>query len=162
MVALGSGHYDFYLLTSRQRPVGFCDFRVSGSDRLAPYDCAGKCADSGQRRLEQTKPDSGKQLGGYYALIIGNNEYRYVPKLQTAVNDATAVEKVLRETFGFQTQLLVNADRDQILSALIDYRRTLDENANLLIYYAGHGHYDRDEGKAYWIPVDALRDNSLK
>jgi formylglycine-generating enzyme required for sulfatase activity/calcineurin-like phosphoesterase family protein len=123
---------------------------------------AGNAQTQDQRRLEQTAGEAAKQLGGYYALVIGNNDYRYIRKLQTAVNDAQVVEKALRETFGFKTRLLLNADRDQILAALIDYRRTLDENANLLIYYAGHGHYDRDVDKAYWIPVDAQSDSNLK
>jgi formylglycine-generating enzyme required for sulfatase activity len=133
-----------------------------GATGWLPPMAPGNARTQGQRRLEHPRTEGAKQLGGYYALVIGNNDYRYVRKLETAVNDATAVEKVLRATFGFQTQLLLNADRDQILAALIDYRRTLDENANLLIYYAGHGHYDRDVGKAYWIPVDARSDSSLK
>ena len=39
----------------------------------------------------------------YYALVIGNNSYRNLPKLKTAVNDAREVERVLREKYGFKT-----------------------------------------------------------
>src|SRR5437879_2960718 len=63
------------------------------------------------------------QLGPYYALVIGNNNYRYVPKLATAVNDANAVGQMLREHYGFDTRLLLNATRDDIFTALVGYRR---------------------------------------
>jgi uncharacterized caspase-like protein len=97
--------------------------------------------------------------GRYYALIIGNNNYTSLPKLNTAEADARAVERLLRETYGFQTKLLVNATRAQIVSALSAYRRELPADANFLIYYAGHGYNDRDADKAYWLPIDAERDD---
>ncbi len=70
------------------------------------------------------------------------------------------MDAVLRAQYGFQTKLLLNASRQQILSALTSYRRELDENSNLLIYYAGHRYNDRDADKAYWLPVDATLDDT--
>jgi formylglycine-generating enzyme required for sulfatase activity len=96
----------------------------------------------------------------YHALVIGNDDYANLPKLKTAIADAREVERVLREAYGFQTHLLVNARRAQIVSALSVYRRELDANANLLIYYAGHGYNDKDADKAYWLPVDATVDDT--
>lgn len=98
--------------------------------------------------------------GGYYALVIGNNEYVELSKLKTAENDAKEIDKVLRETYGFKTKLLLNATRQDIFKNLNEYRRTLDENSNLLIYYAGHGYYDRDVKKGYWLPVDASKSDN--
>ncbi len=95
----------------------------------------------------------------YYALVIGNNAYSVLPKLKTAESDARAVEKLLKEAYGFQTKLLVNATRAQIVSALSTYRRELTGEANLLIYYAGHGYNDKETEKTYWLPVDAERDD---
>jgi Caspase domain len=103
---------------------------------------------------------SGLSLGSYYALVIGNNDYRYLNKLKTAVNDADAMAQVLRQRFGFVTKELRNATRDEIITAMVEYRRTLPENSNLLIYYAGHGQNDRDADEAYWLPVDAEKDNN--
>lgn len=118
-------------------------------------------AQTEQRILRHEKTREAQRSGRYYALVIGNNDYQYVSALQTATKDARVIEEVLRDEYGFETQLLLNARRDQILTALNEYRRTLDEQANLLIYYAGHGHYDRDVEKAYWIPVDARPDNNV-
>jgi caspase domain-containing protein len=98
--------------------------------------------------------------GRYYALVIGNNSYRHLPKLETAVADARVVDSILRERYGFETKLLLNAGRQEVFSAISFYRQKLDQNDNLLVYYAGHGHFDREADKAYWLPVDARREDS--
>jgi ketosteroid isomerase-like protein len=102
--------------------------------------------------------------GSYYALIIGIDNYQDpVPKLKTAVNDATALAKLLREQYGFkEIKLLLdaNANRTQILLAINDYKR-LPADSNVLIYYAGHGSKDPKTQRAYWLPVDAQRDSDV-
>jgi uncharacterized caspase-like protein len=115
-----------------------------------------------QRGLTPVTSDTKRStpLGPYYALVIGNNDYLKLNKLETAVNDATAIGRLLQSRYGFQTKLLKNATRNDILTALSEYRKTLPENANLLIYYAGHGFNDKDAAKAYWLPVNAEIDNN--
>ncbi len=96
------------------------------------------------------------EFGKYYALIIGNNDYSDVrlESLDTAVNDAQAVAEVLTEKYGFDVQLITNADRDGVLQALEGMRKKLTEKDNLLIYYAGHGFVDPENDQGYWVPVD--------
>ena len=101
---------------------------------------------------------SGINFGRYYALVIGNNEYKHLPNLKTAANDARAVADILRETYGFDVTLLIDATRADIIEALDDFRETLDDTTNLLIYYAGHGWLDEAAGQGYWLPVDAKPD----
>jgi len=103
-----------------------------------------------------------QQRGSYYALVIGINSYQNLPRLQTPLNDAEAIASTLSDKYGFKTQLLRDATRDQILRALGNYRGSLHENDNLLIYYAGHGYYDRAADQAYWFPVDAEKNNSSR
>jgi len=97
--------------------------------------------------------------GNYYALVIGNNNYKYLKKLQTATNDAMRVADALKLRYGFDIKLLLDADRDAILDAVNYFRRILKQDDQLLIYYAGHGSFDTIASKAYWLPVDAQRDN---
>jgi uncharacterized caspase-like protein len=104
----------------------------------------------------------GMDFGRYHALIIGNDAYRHITPLQTAVSDATRLDQILRESYGFETRLLRNADRDQIVSALADYRRRLKPSDNLLIYYAGHGWVDEQADEGYWLPVDAGADDPAR
>jgi len=95
----------------------------------------------------------------YYALVIGNNDYKYLKKLETAKNDAMKVAETLKLRYGFETNLLLDADRDAILDAINDFRRILKQDDQFLIYYAGHGSFDKTVSKAYWLPVDAQRNN---
>ena len=94
-------------------------------------------------------------LGTYHALIIGNNDYRLLRPLRTAVTDARAVASVLQDQYGFRVALLLNANRYEILSALNGMRARLGEDDNLLVYYAGHGELDRVNQRGHWLPVDA-------
>lgn len=95
----------------------------------------------------------------YYALIIGNDDYKHISKLKNARNDANEIARVLNTLYGFKTTLLFDATRHEIIQAINNLRKDLKENDNLLIYYAGHGIYDDAVGKAYWLPVDARGDD---
>jgi len=99
-------------------------------------------------------------FGNYHALIIANNDYQKVPKLETPVTDAQAVEKILSAKYGFKTKILINGTRYQILSELNKLRATLTENDNLLVYYAGHGELDKVNMRGHWLPIDADSDNT--
>jgi uncharacterized caspase-like protein len=94
-------------------------------------------------------------FGRYHALVIGNNKYEHLPQLETAVSDAAAVAEILRLKYGFTVQLLINATRGEILSAVNTLRAELTVKDRLLVYYAGHGELDRVTGTGYWLPVDA-------
>lgn len=117
---------------------------------LAPTGVTTVVSDSKQRTNHRRN---------YYALIIGINAYQHLTKLNTAIPDATAMEKLLNDKFGFKTTLLLDAKRKDILSALNRYRNLLGEKDNLLIYYAGHGVYDKLAEKSYWLPADAQGDD---
>ena len=101
-------------------------------------------------------------LGKFYALIIGNNDYQHLPKLKTAVFDARTIDDILKNSYGFETTLLLNAGRTDILLALDRYRKQLTEKDNFLIYYAGHGELDQKNSRGYWLPVDAAADSSIQ
>lgn len=100
-------------------------------------------------------PFAGIDFGKYHALIIGNNTYQHLPSLKTAVNDATAVAKVLKDDYRYDVTLMTNATRGAILRTMAKFRATLKFDDNLLIYYAGHGLLDEVGQQGYWLPVDA-------
>ncbi|NKB56504.1 MAG: hypothetical protein GKS00_09225 [Alphaproteobacteria bacterium] len=100
-------------------------------------------------------------FGTYHALVIGNNDYVNLPKLQTAISDAEAVANLLETRYGFAVRLLRNASRNDILRALNKYRADLTEEDNLLVYYAGHGWLDRQSNTGFWQPVDAEAEDDL-
>jgi len=103
------------------------------------------------------------QPGAYHALVIGIDNYQNLPKLGTAVGDANAIAKILHDNYKFEVNLLTDSEASyqKIVGALNDYRHKLQENDSLLIYYAGHGMYDKDTDTAYWLPVDAEPDDDV-
>jgi len=112
--------------------------------------------------VEVEKPKKFKVNANYYALIIGNNKYQKLTNLITAENDAKEIEKVLKQEYGFKTNLLINASREDIIKKIYYYRKELSEDDNLLIYYAGHGSFDEEAGEGYWQPVDSDRSENIK
>lgn len=104
----------------------------------------------------------GVMVAKQHALVIGINNYQNLSKLETAVNDAKDVARVLREEFGFEVKLLLDADatREKIMDALQGYEKSLKAGDRLLIYYAGHGYKDTAVNKAYWNPVNATTSRS--
>ncbi len=122
---------------------------------ITAYDKWGK---SGQENLEleKTRETFDINYGDYYALVIGNNEYEYLPQLKTAVNDASVISKILKNKYNFkEVVLLTDATRKEILSELYKFKNKLSFKDNFLIYYAGHGDIDRQLGEGYWQPVNA-------
>ena len=95
------------------------------------------------------------EFGRYHALVIGINDYKNLPRLETAVNDASAVADLLRQKYGFEVSLLLNPTRSQVIRALDGLRGKLTERDNLLIYYAGHGVLDVEADAGFWMSVDA-------
>lgn len=100
-------------------------------------------------------------LGNYHALVIGEQDYQFLPKLKTAKRDAESVAEVLTKHYGFKVKILMDASRRDILLALSAYRRTLSKDDNLLIYYAGHGWLDEKADVGYWLPVEAVEENKV-
>ena len=100
------------------------------------------------------------KLGNFYALVIGNDDYKHIPKLKSAIVDAKAVRTLLEKEYGFRVMPLFNASRYQILSALSGFRTQLSERDSFLIYYAGHGVLNEDIQRGYWLPIDAEAKNS--
>lgn len=54
---------------------------------------------------------------------------------------------------------MLNSTRYDIVTAFGRLRAETEPGDNVLIYYAGHGHLDRDTESGYWLPVDAEPDN---
>jgi len=99
-------------------------------------------------------------FGTYYGLVIGNNAYKHLPGLKTAERDAQRVADVLQHLYDFKVKVLLNGTRRNIIKALDKYRKELTTKDNLLIYYAGHGYFDKSANRGYWLPVEAEKETT--
>lgn len=117
--------------------------------------------EASEAEIPQLSKVKGKyiEFGDYYALFIGNSKYKSIESLNTPKSDVTAVAEILSSKYGFETQILFDASRYEMLSKLNELRSTLGNKDNLLIYYAGHGYLDEETNEGYWLPVDSEKDN---
>ncbi|MBP8980134.1 MAG: caspase family protein [Syntrophobacterales bacterium] len=109
--------------------------------------------------------DAGLSAGRSFALVIGINNYEdAIGRLKTAAGDAKSICDVLAEHYNFQCTLLLDgsATREGILKALDDLKKKLNPEDRLLIYYAGHGYYEKDTDTSFWLPVDAEKNNTIR
>ena len=115
-------------------------------------------------QIDELSHRSGK-LGEYKALVIGINDYKdpNVPDLETAVNDANAVARVLKDKYGFKVEFLLDekATREAIYKQLRTLAVSTKPDDSVLIYYAGHGDLDRAYNDGWWIPSDATGGNPV-
>ncbi len=87
------------------------------------------------------------------ALVVGNANYRAVPKLLNPARDAGVVAESLRRV-GFKTvQLSNDLSRDGMIAALRAFEREAEVADWAVVYYAGHG--IEVGGVNYLVPVDA-------
>jgi len=106
-----------------------------------------------------------RAVGKFYALVIGNNDYERMPDLKTPHNDARAIAKILTDRYGFSTQLMLDANEEEIKRAIHKLVTVAEEKDNLLIYFAGHGHMrtpsERARLRGFWLPTNADQDQDV-
>lgn len=97
------------------------------------------------------------QIGRKLALIVGTNHYQdtRLPQLSGARQDAQALQTVLAQELGYDTVLLHDANRAELVRALNRLAAMAGADDSVLIYYAGHGELNPATGMGYWLPADA-------
>lgn len=94
--------------------------------------------------------------GRRLAVLIGNQGYKPpIPPLETPIADVTRIGSTIEKRFGFKVQILKDAGKDDIVSALNRIADQSKPEDSVLIFYAGHGYQMDDTGLGFWIPVDA-------
>ncbi len=95
----------------------------------------------------------------YHALLIGVENYKdaSIPDLTRPIDDAEALYTILTEDYAFDpknVKILKNPTEDSIGSALDVLKDKMNENDNLLLFFAGHGHWEEQSGTGFWFPSD--------
>ena len=92
--------------------------------------------------VAQTPPRAA--LGTKRAVLVGINEYKFVPGLQGSVNDVQTMREVLATRWGFSEANIkvltdAQATRAGILSALEELIRTAGPDDTVYFHFSGHG-----------------------
>ena len=98
----------------------------------------------------------------YRALIMGVSKYENEgPGLQSLDNpskDAQLVYDMLTKNYTFEPSdviLLKNPTRQSIIDAFDKLSNETAESDNVIVFYAGHGVWDKQKELGYWLPSDA-------
>lgn len=99
-----------------------------------------------------------------YLLVIAIDAYIHCPPLYNCVKDAHDLIVLLTDRYRFERQNIKElynqqATKSNIYRTFREMAQRITPNDNLLIYFSGHGEYDKIFKQGYWIPVEALQDN---
>lgn len=110
--------------------------------------------------VDEDIPVNNKKAENAVALIIANEQYTNVPDVASANNDGTTFAEYCRSIMGMPASnvtLLENATLANTLRAITGLKNRVDAlggNADVVVYYAGHGMPDERTRDAYILPVD--------
>src|ERR1700734_3514162 len=85
------------------------------------------------------------------ALVIGNNDYKNVPKLQKGVNDARTMGDTLKQ-LGFNVMVAENQTRQAFSETLLAFDAAVGPGDTAFFFYAGHGF--EIAGQNFLLPTD--------
>jgi hypothetical protein len=106
-------------------------------------------------------------VGEFYALLIAIQDYPHpsLNSLDYPIQDALRFKSVLIELYSFPLEninFLKNPDRATIIRKFVDLRKRITDEDNLLIFYAGHGYWDKEISQGYWITSKASKEDRVE
>ncbi len=111
--------------------------------------------------VDKNIPQTNKVASRTFALIIANENYENTASVESALHDGERFADYCRLTLGLPSdnvKLLTNATYGHMVGALSNLKKTVnafDGNAEVIVYYAGHGIPDDSSKDAFLMPVDA-------
>lgn len=102
--------------------------------------------------------------GENYLLIIGIDKYQHWKPLHNAVKDVKDISRLLTERYQFDSDRVMTlfdeeATEDNIRRKLLEIKKTITKEDNLVVFFSGHGFYDMDLDEGYWVPANARKDS---
>ncbi len=102
-----------------------------------------------------------------YAVLIAEKDYDdpNIIDLTAPISDASDLKNILVGKYDFTDNnviMLCNSKRDMIIDTLDKIYKMLNDNDNLLVFYAGHGDVKKKDNTiigGYIVPSDATRGN---
>ena len=92
-----------------------------------------------------------------YALFFATDTYDYWKNLVNPVYDANTIAAELKTKYGFEVEVVENANQRDILVKIRDYaKRNYRPQDQLFIFFAGHGQFDEAFGTGYVVAKNSL------
>lgn len=92
-----------------------------------------------------------------YALFFATDNYDNWNDLVNPIYDATTIANELKEKYGFEVEVVENANQEDVLVKIKDYsKRNYKPQDQLFIFFAGHGQFDEGFGEGYVVAKNSL------
>lgn len=113
--------------------------------------------------FEEDRPIEVAREGNNYLLVIGIDQYAHCPRLFNAVKDAQEIVQLLKKRFQFEEEHIIehydlDATKRNIYEAFRSMAERVTPKDNLIVYFSGHGEYDKLFNLGYWVPVNAEKE----
>ncbi len=98
------------------------------------------------------------EVGKQYLVLIAINDYDNWLDLMGPVKDALGIQTVVLKNYYLDETVRLfdrQATKEAIVRLFKDLQHRLEARDSVLIFYAGHGHWDQASNTGYWIPADA-------
>lgn len=98
-----------------------------------------------------------------YALFFVTDNYENWGELVNPVDDGRTIESILKEKYGFITEVVENATLQEINNKIYDYTaKKYNPQDQLFIFFAGHGYYDNTLEEGYVVASNSEKDDKGK
>lgn len=98
-----------------------------------------------------------------YALIFATNTYDHFDDLTNPVYDGETIAQELKERYGFEAEVVLNAEYDQVFEKIREYNeRRFNPQDQLLVFFAGHGMFDDTFGEGYVVASNSLANDKSR
>lgn len=98
-----------------------------------------------------------------YALFFATDQYDNWPDLVNPVEDAHSIADVLKNKYGFDVEIVENANIEEVFIKLGDYsQRKFKPQDQLMIFFAGHGYFDETFGEGFVVAKNSLENDKAK
>ncbi len=118
--------------------------------------CAPSFAATGLHRSDYNSPLL-LRPGKDFALFFAVQDYNNWMDLRNPIRDCEKIAADLHDLYSFDTLILRNPTRNQIYDKIKEFsNRNYPNDAQLFIFFSGHGAYLADKQEGFFIPRDGL------
>ena len=95
-----------------------------------------------------------------YALLFATNKYDNWSDLVNPVFDVQSIAKELKERYGFEVEIVLDAEQNVVMTKLREYaQRNYQPQDQLFIFFAGHGVYDEVFGEGFLVAKNSIKND---
>ena len=98
-----------------------------------------------------------------YALLVATDKYDNWNDLVNPVYDAESIAEELTNKYGFEVEILKNAEQNEVMTKLREYaQKKYKPQDQLFIFFAGHGIYDEVFGEGFLVAKNSIMNDVSK